>query len=271
MRFKLFTFLFCVLLTISAQAKVYDCFMFYDEWEVLEIRLNELNDVVDKFVLVEATESFRGLQKPLYYERMKRYFVRFADKIIHVKVEDHFETDNVWARESYHRDQIMRGLEGCDDNDIIIISDVDELVPASIVPTWTRMLLNRETDEITTHAAANYIGFLNRFDYRPGRTRSSIVTYRYLKTLSPQALRDHGDRFGRLFRVGWHFSAMGGFERCLEKWTNWSHWENYHPMTYEAWRAEMSSFPLVQIDATYPTYIRENIVFLTLCGLIDVP
>lgn len=51
---------------------IYDCFTFFNELNLLEIRLNILNDVVDKFVLVEATKTFSGKDKPLYYEQNKK-------------------------------------------------------------------------------------------------------------------------------------------------------------------------------------------------------
>ena len=67
---------------------VYDCFQFFNELDILKIRLNVMNDVVDKFVISEATETFSGLKKPLYYEENKEMFKEFEDKIIHVVVDD---------------------------------------------------------------------------------------------------------------------------------------------------------------------------------------
>ena len=67
---------------------VYDCFQFFNELDILKIRLNVLSPVVDRFVISEATETFSVLKKPLYYEENKEMFAEFADKIIHVVVED---------------------------------------------------------------------------------------------------------------------------------------------------------------------------------------
>jgi beta-1,4-mannosyl-glycoprotein beta-1,4-N-acetylglucosaminyltransferase len=72
---------------------VYDCFTFFNELELLEIRLNELNSVVDKFVLVEALKTHQGKEKPLYYEENKQKFKEFHDKVIHIIVD--FPPDDV--------------------------------------------------------------------------------------------------------------------------------------------------------------------------------
>ena len=59
---------------------IYDCFTFFNEFDLLEIRLNELDSVVDKFVLVEATKTFSGLDKPLYFNENKNKFNKFEGR-----------------------------------------------------------------------------------------------------------------------------------------------------------------------------------------------
>ena len=66
----------------------YDIFTFNNELDMLEIRLNVLNDYVDYFVIVESTETFSGVPKPLYYELNKNRFSEFHHKIIHHIVTD---------------------------------------------------------------------------------------------------------------------------------------------------------------------------------------
>ena len=73
---------------MSKVFKVFDCFPFYDELDLLEIRLNILNDVVDYFVLTEATRTFTGKPKPLHYDNNKVRFKKFEHKIRHVIVDD---------------------------------------------------------------------------------------------------------------------------------------------------------------------------------------
>ena len=67
---------------------VFDCFMFFNELDLLEIRLIELSELVDRFVLVEATRTHTGFQKPLYFADNKSRFASFLDRIIHVIVDD---------------------------------------------------------------------------------------------------------------------------------------------------------------------------------------
>jgi beta-1,4-mannosyl-glycoprotein beta-1,4-N-acetylglucosaminyltransferase len=109
--------------------KVYDCFTFFNEFKQLEIRLNELDGIVDYFVLVEATKTFSGQKKPLYFFENCENVAPFLKKIIHVVVDDMPDpvNGNRWPLEEYQRNCIQKGLSNCSPNDIIIISDVDEI------------------------------------------------------------------------------------------------------------------------------------------------
>ena len=68
--------------------KTYDIFTLNNELDMLELRLNILNDYVDYFVIVEATETFTGVDKPLYYQLNKERFSEFEHKIIHFVIKD---------------------------------------------------------------------------------------------------------------------------------------------------------------------------------------
>lgn len=106
---------------------LYDCFTFFNELDLLEIRLNILNDSVDKFVIVEATRTQNNKEKCLYFEENKARFAKFEDKIIHVVVKEFPQKLEQWTIENYQRNEIMRGLVNCKDDDVIIISDLDEI------------------------------------------------------------------------------------------------------------------------------------------------
>ena len=119
---------------------VYDTFTFFNELDLLEIRLNELNDVVDKFVLTEATLTFQGKPKPLYFNENKQRFKSFEGKIIHVVVDQYPENpaDNSWIYEHHQRDMIAKGLRNCLPEDTIIVSDIDEIPdPEKVKSTLT--------------------------------------------------------------------------------------------------------------------------------------
>ena len=121
--------------------KIYDCFIYFDEELLLDVRLNSLSKFVDKFVIVESRFSHRGeKRKPSF--NIKR-FKKFENKIIYILLEDNpknlfeiSESDNKKnekiiingnLREFYQRNSIMKGLASANDNDLILISDVDEI------------------------------------------------------------------------------------------------------------------------------------------------
>ena len=108
---------------------VYDCFMFFNELDMLDLRLNILDSVVDKFVLVESPATLKGEQKELFYNQNKERFAKFHDKIIHLVYESSTPVDQQpkWYFETRQRDSIMRGLKACRPDDIVLISDVDEI------------------------------------------------------------------------------------------------------------------------------------------------
>src|ERR1022692_3538362 len=82
---------------------IYDCFTFFDELELLELRLHELGDVVDKFVWVEATKTHSNKSKPLHYQENRVLFQAFHDQIIHVVVDDMPDSNDSWVLENFQR------------------------------------------------------------------------------------------------------------------------------------------------------------------------
>ena len=120
--------------------KIYDCFMYFDEEIVLDLRLNTLNEFVDYFVIVESVFTHKGDKRELKFNHKK--FEKFKDKIIYLvfdkepaglqKIEDP-ENDhggyimNALLRENSQRNFISEGLNLANDEDLILISDVDEI------------------------------------------------------------------------------------------------------------------------------------------------
>jgi len=120
--------------------------MFYNELEILKIRLKELYDVVDYFIIVEATGTHNSNKsKPLYYVENKHLFSDYQDKIIHIVTDynenydfaKHIPTylNEHWFRENYQRECIKIGLNklNVEPNDIIILSDADEIPKKSLI------------------------------------------------------------------------------------------------------------------------------------------
>src|SRR3972149_9714059 len=107
-------FIFTNVFSNDRSVKIYDCFTFFNELEILNIRLNELYNSVDHFVIVESTKTSDGKSKPLYYENNKNLFSKFSNKIIHIVVNN-FEDKNI---EKAQKNAILKGLIDANDNDI---------------------------------------------------------------------------------------------------------------------------------------------------------
>jgi beta-1,4-mannosyl-glycoprotein beta-1,4-N-acetylglucosaminyltransferase len=117
--------------------KIYDCFPFFQEIDLLDIRLHEMYDLVHRFVLVESPFTHQGNPKPLYFLENQGRFKQFADKIIHV-VEDFSDTaPDPWARENAQRNRISETIENVEDGDLVIVSDLDEIPCAARLPFIT--------------------------------------------------------------------------------------------------------------------------------------
>ncbi len=123
--------------------KIYDCFMYFDEDLVLDLRLNYLSKYVDKFVIVESQYNHKGEKRKLQFDKKK--FKKFSNKIIYIETdkipegieeisnnesEDIKSTKyilNAAKRENFQRNQIVQGLSNAEENDWVIVSDVDEI------------------------------------------------------------------------------------------------------------------------------------------------
>ncbi|MEG4862378.1 MULTISPECIES: FkbM family methyltransferase [unclassified Microcoleus] len=133
--------------------RIYDCFAFFNELDVLRIRIEELKDVVDKFILVEATTTFSGNPKPLYYQEFSHEFAQYQDKIIHYVVDDMPEIDysqpvhlQAWPLDVHQKNCISRVLDSldCKDEDIILVNDCDEIPRKEALSEAIELLKNNE-------------------------------------------------------------------------------------------------------------------------------
>ncbi len=285
--------------------KVWDCFTFFNELDVLEIRLQELADVVDRFVLVEATHTHQGEPKPLYYGDNMARFREFIDRIVHVVVEFPDERTLAtrypglslnWAREHYQRDMIVRGLKDSFSDDLIIISDVDEIPSADAVRRALKQNGFRVFEQRLYYYWLNcQCVSLNNLPYM----WLGSVMLRIADLNTPQSVRDlvkpaiwgYGPRQGlvrtgaRLWRAlrgllgkpitnispgGWHFSYLGGVEAIISKLRAFAHAEL---VTDEILRPEVIQeyvkrgidlykrgfqFKFVPIDNSFPRCVVEN-------------
>lgn len=248
--------------------KIYDCFPFFNELEILEIRLNELYDVVDKFVLVEMEETHQGKEKPFYFNENKYLFEKFLDKIIHVQISGRLSTSDSWVREGFQRNQIIRGLIDCKDEDIILISDVDEIVSADAIPRirellkshWLvrchqrffRLFLNVESRSWNPWTGTFAVRFRDLKKRNIDRLRKS-----YSHNMPPPSLPCY-----ELYDAGWHFSSLGGLERFCQKLEAYAHVEINTPDCKSQTYMEQlihEECKMSEIDSSFPSYILKNL------------
>ena len=105
--------------------KIFDCFMFNNEEKLLEIRFNVLNKFVDHFVIIESEETHSGNKKKTTFE-IKKY-PEFKEKIIYRKINSFPTNLNSWQKENYQRNYISNCLKQAKEDDIVLISDLDEI------------------------------------------------------------------------------------------------------------------------------------------------
>ena len=220
--------------------KVYDCFTFFNELDLLDIRMSLLNAVVDYFVIVEGGKSHTGKLKSYLFEENVERFEKYKHKIIYVKVDDmpdYSEEDissdgNNWRLENFQRDCIVRGLTRAKDDDVILVSDVDEIPNPSIIKEYKA---NNETEIWVLEMYMMYY-FFNCLNISEPIWRSGTRIAKYKEVKAPkQRLSDkpyyHFSEVGspNYFRFckgklisggGWHFSYCGGVDMLFKKLTS---------------------------------------------------
>lgn len=237
---------------------IYDCFTFFNELELLELRLHELAEVVDKFVLVEATKTHSNKPKPLHYQENRLRFAGFHDQIIHVVVADLPDSKDPWVLENYQRNCIARGLADCRPEDFVLVSDLDEIPRATAVDKMSREIpFPDNLLSHAVHAGLNSTWFKSVFHQRKLRRplrRNHPFIWKFRQTLyrhfmncrSVDPAFSYGTRMLRFrdfscaeelrhsgYKVvengGWEFSWMGGVQRIQEKLAAYAHQERNLP------------------------------------------
>ena len=214
--------------------KIFDCFMYFDEEIVLDLRLNTLNEYVDFFVIVESIYNHRGEERKLLFDANK--FKKFEKKIIYLiykenpkEIEKIFDNDNrgeksrkyilnASLRENGQRNFIINGLNEANDDDIILISDVDE------IPNLENFSKEKFNQKITLFKQDM---FYYKFNLKlPNLVWSGTKACKKKDLKSPQWLRNIKDRKYPIYRLdaffsdtkfidikfinngGWHFSNI---------------------------------------------------------------
>jgi beta-1,4-mannosyl-glycoprotein beta-1,4-N-acetylglucosaminyltransferase len=206
--------------------KLIDCFTFYNELEMLELRLTEIYDVVDKFLIIEADKTFKGDNKRFIFEENKWRFTKFLDKIIHIKIIIPDYLDNAWDREKFQRNSFMNTLYSLNlgNDDLVVITDVDEIPNPSVLSYIksynTKGLYKLEMDMYFANLYNKYTA--NKW-YHP-----KIVDWETLKSRTPEECRlNFNCQWWE--NAGWHFSYFGGTDMIVNKLDSFSHQEYNKP------------------------------------------
>lgn len=222
---------------------IYDIFTFFNELDLLEIRLNILAPFVDHFVIVESSETFSGRLKKLWFKENEERFKRFRDKIVHYVVRDTprdveelrhrgeqpdlsmldreiinntLTSDNIkpgvthWLKEFYQKESIKKALVGLKDDDICFVSDVDEI--------WNpEARLDFSADGVFKLRQLVYAYHLNNRSDEPW-AGTLVTKFRNIKNECLNHLRTAPKtRYTYVENGGWHFTNQGGADFIREK------------------------------------------------------
>ena len=267
---------------------IYDCFPFFNEIDILKLRLEILDPYVDKFVLEEATVTFSGEPKPLYFKENMHLFEKWKDKIIHVVVDDCPKGLPTHDMDQYQKDHLLLGIENCKPDDICIFSDVDEIPNPDI---FQQLFSGMEMGKIYHLAQRMFYCFLNAEEVsgkllsnsgefegidKPQWLGTKVFYYGSLEGRGFFDLRDKKAKENgvRVTDGGWHFGYMGGMgeknlaKRIGEKVVAAAHQEYNEEeilaqvvdriMTGQDIFGRDACFQCVPIDETYPQYLQEH-------------
>ena len=213
---------------------VYDCFSFFNEFDLLEIRLNLLDKVVDRFVIVESSRTFQKTPKPYNLEEHWDRFKTFHHKIEYIKVDYFpnwfykFRSPNPWDYDNFQKDQIKHGLTSCQPDDVIILSDLDEIPDPLKLQQLTMTTKPIVFEQLHTYYYLNLLE-LNDHNDKPKYWYGTVMMpYSSFKSFRKgRRLRDFR-KFGTsvISDGGWHFGYLGGVKKIKEKFLSYAHTEH---------------------------------------------
>ena len=254
--------------------KIYDCFTYFDEDLILDLRFNILNEFVDKFVIVECGEDHHGNKKKKNFQIGN--FKKFQDKIIYFFLEDFGSLSNSWDRENYQRNFLQKGLGISEPDDLILISDADE------IPN----LRNLNLDDLNKF---KFLVFEQKlFYYKLNLLCDNVNPWhgtkackkKYLK--NPQWLRNAKSskkypfwrfdkiNFKKISNGGWHFSYLKKSIDIQKKIKSFAHTEFNKEEFFNLENIEKSineckdlfgrnySYKKIKVDENFPDYILEH-------------
>mgnify|MGYP000072425942 CR=1 FL=1 len=255
-----------------SRPKVIDTFPFNNELDILQMRLEELYDSVDAFVLCEARKDHQDHDKPLWYQDHKERFAPWADKIQAVIAGDMpsiKDDPDPWAREHAQREFLGWGLAklGLSDQDIVLQSDVDE-IPRALYARNVRPQGKAWSFAQRGHFFA--VDWLYPFAWYG----TVAMTVKSLGALRPERrfaymrdLRLTCECPPHLQDAGWHFSWLGGADAAMAKVGMYCHPEVTDRIVdglasdrflRGGWHVDGAKMTPVDVNDEWPAYIRER-------------
>ena len=256
---------------------IYDCFQYFNEDHVLDLRLNILNEKVDYFVISESTKNHQGKEKKLNFNINN--FSKFKHKIRYIvadykkKIDFSNHIGGESLVEQHQRNSLSEGLEGASDNDLIILSDSDE------IPDLTKLNLIKKSSKFIAFSQMMFMYKLNLQNLNESNWIGSKMSLKK-NFPAPQKLRNlkfkeypfwRFDKIDQqLIKGGWHFSFLSSPLDIAKKIKSYSHGEfNREESTDEKKIEEKIAnnkdifgrdleLKKINIDENYPSFIKEN-------------
>ncbi len=240
--------------------RYFDCFTFFQEFELLKIRCEELKELDVTHVLCEAPFTHQGDPKPLYFAEQKHLFKDY--NIVHLIDQSMPNNGDAWKNENHQRDTLLYGLTECEDDDIVGIFDADEIPKASMVKKYEKEM------GIVGVKQDKFSYYLNCVEGYQQWEVGRLLTWGMLKQSTPNKVRN-SPFHTVMCEAGWHFSFMGGVDKMLQKFFAYAHTESLKEdvidpdklrSKYERGESLWSKdyWRFVEIDETFPKYLYEN-------------
>ena len=214
--------------------RVFDCFTFFNELDLLEFRLKFLDSYVDYFVIAEADKTFSGNEKELILNQNLSRFNKWKDKIILIKVD--FDLENVlinqselkhniengsWKLESFQRNALKNIPIPINDDDIFLVGDLDEIPKPQLIKKAGKI----NCPIVFKMKHYNYFMNFRMKGFKAGWKGTVALSGELFKKTTPQELRDIRTDMKRIRNAGWHFSYLGGIKSIQTKLKSFSHTE----------------------------------------------
>jgi beta-1,4-mannosyl-glycoprotein beta-1,4-N-acetylglucosaminyltransferase len=204
---------------------VVDAFMFYNELDMLKYRLTVMGPYVDRFVICECPVSFAGKPKPLYFLENKHLFEPWLDKITHLvwtgHVSDVHTLDDSWFNENNQRNHLLEGMRDLKSNDVVIISDVDEIVDPIVLEKIDYILGRLPTVKLSMDMY--YYNMKHKCTSQWNFARAA--RYKFVRDVKPHFCRNTKREDPVVKNAGWHLSYFGDEKFIINKTKNFAHLE----------------------------------------------